>query len=125
MQEREKKIFGDPIKFSPVEVAKAYCFFQLTFEKYKSELSAVEQDLFLQYVACIRELPVWNSSFCHVHHEESLLDHSCFDLLISREVYIALFEQVLALYDLDISVVQDERSSIYDGHDTLYIPVSS
>jgi hypothetical protein len=29
------------------------------------------------------------------------------------------------LYDLDIAVVQDERSSIYDGHDTLYIPVSS
>lgn len=124
VKEREKKIFGDPIQFSPIEVAKAYCFFQLTFEKYSSELSAIEQDKFLQYVTSIKELPVWNSSFCHIQHEESLLDHNCFDLLISREVYITLFKKVFALYDLDIWVIQDERSSIYDGHDTLYIPVS-
>jgi hypothetical protein len=81
--------------------------------------------MFLQYIASIRALPVWNSSLCHMRYEESLLDHSCFDVLISREVYVTLFKQVFSLYDLDIAVVQDERSSIYDGHDTLYIPVSS
>ena len=125
VQEREKKIFGNPIQISPEEVAKAYCFFQLAFEKYKNELSAHEQDMFLQYIASIRALHVWNSSLCHMRHEESLLDHSCFDVLISREVYVTLFNQVFSLYDLDIAVVQDERSSIYDGHDTLYIPVST
>lgn len=46
------------------------------------------------------------------------------DLLIPREQYIPLFESVLALYGIDIPVYIDQRSSVYDGVDGLYIPDS-
>lgn len=43
---------------------------------------------------------------------------------ISREKYVKIFELVFQFYRINVPVIVDERSSIYDGEDWYYIPNS-
>jgi hypothetical protein len=51
-------------------------------------------------------------------------NQTLFEKKINRENYIRIFELVLAMYGINKPVEIDERSSIYDGDDALYIPSS-
>lgn len=57
-------------------------------------------------------------------HQMDVFEASTLARLVPRDRYIRVFETVFRIYGIDKPIREDERSSIYDGEDALYIPIA-
>jgi len=121
---RDQEIFGVLVSTRTREVSRSECFLQMTYNTSSYKLTSVEQDKYLEYMNLLTTLPVYREEVCNLNPLPELLDNEIFDCLIPREEYIRLFSIVFDFYGFDIPIIVDERNSIYDWQDALYIPRS-
>lgn len=72
---------------------------------------------------CVR-LPEWNEFTLSERPDTALeMPTPALDRLVPRDDYLSVFASVFRIYDIRKPIREDERSSIYDGEDALYIPI--
>lgn len=123
VQQFDYELFWHPISQDTWEVSRSYCYLSKALEVYGDELSGEEQKIFSWYLHLVGSLKTCNRSLCMLDKSPSLLDDTRFDVLVSRSIYIHLFELAFTFYGINIPIIIDERSSIYDSHDALYLPI--
>lgn len=123
----EDSLFWWNIKNSPEESKESVLFFEWLFQEKKSNLSLQEQEQFstllTQVKNFLREEYPWIVFEKSVFWNEDFLYHG-FEKRIHTDVYKNIFEKVFSLYELDIPVIFEERSSIYDSDTALRFPKS-
>lgn len=124
VQEMDKELFGDFVLERSREVSRSECLLLNTYKFFSERLSDKEKEEYMWYVELLKTLPSYKADICNLDLSTSLLDNPIFDCLIPREVYIRLFSFVFDFYKLNIPVVVDERSSVYDWPEAMYIPNS-
>jgi hypothetical protein len=120
----DAKLFGAWVCFQSREVSRSHFFLASTFSRYRTLLTDDEQARFSAYIDIVQALPARKDWLSHTFDEPSFLDEPFFVTQIPREIYIQMFAIVFQIYWLDIQIQQDERSSIYDHRDVLYVPLS-
>ena len=124
VQQLDYELFGHPIINDTWEVSRSDCYLSHALATYGDVLSPEEYACFQHVLTEIETLPAYNASLCKLALPVSLLDDDRFTCPVSREFYLQLFTLIFSFYGLQVPVVVDERSSIYDGHDALYFPSS-
>jgi hypothetical protein len=133
MENIEKELFGGNIRENPLEVANCYRNLKTKIEKKLSTMTEDQKKICFKVVNSVKSLPAFvdidgifknrktdirTMNYKKIFEENKEL----FEKKISRADYIKIFELVFAMYDIKKPVRIDERSSIYDGDDALYIP---
>ncbi len=118
----DREIFGQLVSERSREVSRSEAFLQRIYLENSDKLSSKEMKNYLKYVHRLRELPHYKEEIGLMSMSSSCLDDQLFDTLIYRDDYIDLFALVFDFYHLKVSIKIDERNSIYDGHDAMYIP---
>jgi len=121
----ETKLFWWKVSENEYEVRGSYEFLLELFQKQKKILNQEEQENFLWYLDTIKNsfnyLQDVNNLPNEKYKTESL---KLLDRNISRENYIKIFKLIFQIYDLKKDIIVEERSSIYDWADYLWIPDS-
>jgi len=128
IQSLEKENFGWMIKDNPKEIALCYDYLIEKYEETKEKLTENEREEYEQYLTDIKKLipeheyTYENNNF--TKNKEKVRINEILNSDIWRKEYIRIFHLVFDILWLNINIKEDERSSIYDWEDTLYIPTS-
>ncbi|USN54438.1 MAG: hypothetical protein H6765_07905 [Candidatus Peribacteria bacterium] len=121
----EQKWFGPLVQNETFEVSRSLALLSLQVKKDGKRLSKSERDELMKYINQGKKLRKYRKELEEMEESEWIMDSLPeFQKKISREVYAQVFALALDFYGLEIPVVVDERSSIYDGWSALHIPAN-
>lgn len=127
LQHIEQELFWPLVSSVSTEITWCYHTLQTIYAQGNWKLSSCQKKNFVSVLHKISSLPAFDvhaiASTSKTFSKDIRLDPNIFQFPIARKDYICLFENVLSLYGLDVAVVQEERSSIYDRSDALCIPI--
>lgn len=85
------------------------------------QLSSVEK---MELESLCERLPEWKEFMLSDNLDTTLeIPAPALDRLVPRDDYLSVFSAVFRIYGIRKPIREDERSSIYDGEDALYIPI--
>lgn len=122
IEKLELENFWWKIKDNPEELILSYEYLRDKFEKNNKLLSLDEKKIYKEYLNLVEQDLPKDYSY-HNRKKKVVFKNSILNKMISREKYIYIFKTVFDIIDLDFDVVEDERSSIYDGPNALHIPL--
>lgn len=133
MESIEKDLFGGNIRENPLEVANCYRSLKTKIEKKLPTMTEDQKRICEKLLASVKQLPAFldiENAFQSrtqdtrtTNYKKIFEDNKeLFEKKISRTDYIKIFELVFDMYGIRKSIKIDERNSIYDGDDGLYIP---
>lgn len=126
MEELEWKLYWWKICENKEEVIVCYEKLLELLEKNKDQINEEEVGIFREYLKQLKEefpyLDEENEENEENKKNEENEENEMMDKQISRKNYVKIFEIIFEIYWIEKKVVVDERSSIYDGPDSLCIP---
>ncbi len=133
MENIEKELFGGNIRENPLEVTNCYRNLKTKIEKKLPTMTEDQKKICFKVVNTVKSLPAFvdiDGIFKNRKTDTRTMNYKkifeenkeLFEKKISRTNYIKVFELVFAMYGIKKSVKIDERNSIYDGDDALYVP---
>lgn len=133
MEAIEATLFGGNIRENPLEVANCYRSLKTKIDKKIPMMTERQRQLSKKVLDTIKNLPAFidvdgifknrQKDTRDINYKKIITDNkTLLEKKISREDYVKIFELVFALYGIEKTVKIDERTSIYDGEDALYIP---
>lgn len=133
MENIEASLFGGNIRENPLEVANCYRSLKTKIDESFPKMTDRQKQLSHKLLASIKNLPAYiniDGIFSNkekdtrdINYKKIITDNTILlEKKISREDYVKIFELVFAIYGINKSIKIDERTSIYDGEDALYIP---
>jgi len=133
MEAIEKDLFGGNIRENPLEVANCYRSLKTKIEKKLPTMTEDQKKISEKLLSSVKALPAFvdsdgifknrekdtrTTNYKKVFEDNKIL----FEKKINRTDYVRIFELVFAMYGIKKPITIDERNSIYDGDDALYIP---
>lgn len=133
MENIEKELFGGNIRENSWEVVNCYRNLKKKIEKKLPTMNEKQKQLCFKILDMIVSLPAFvdidgifknrKTDTRAMNYKKIFEDNKVlFEKKISRNDYVKIFELVFAMYNIKKPVKIDERNSIYDGDDALYIP---
>ncbi|MFA6255694.1 MAG: hypothetical protein WC606_00795 [Candidatus Absconditabacterales bacterium] len=135
METIERDLFGGNIRENPLELVNCYRSLKAKIDKKLPTMTDDKKQICDKLLTSIKQSPAFidiegifknrQKDTRTMNYKKMFEDNqTLFEKKINRENYIRIFELVLAMYGINKPVEIDERSSIYDGDDALYIPSS-
>jgi hypothetical protein len=133
METIEKDLFGGNIRENPLEVTNSYKSLKTKIEKKLPTMTEAQKKISEKVLTSVKALPAFvdidgifknrekdtrNTNYKKIFENNKEL----FEKKINRIDYVRIFELVFSIYDIKKPIIIDERNSIYDGDDALYIP---
>lgn len=133
MENIEKDLFGGNIRENPLEVTNCYRSLKNKIEKKLPAMTENQKRISEKLLESVKKLPAFldiEGAFKNRGKDTRTMNYkkifednkALFEKKISRDDYIRIFELVFAMYGIKKPIKVDERNSIYDGDDGLYIP---
>ncbi len=124
MESMEIKLFWWNIRDNESEKKEIYTLLYELLQQNRDKLNINEQWRFIWYISNIKPIDVFEANIVWEKSESDKANDDMLDKLISREDYIKIFQLVFEIYGINKPIIVDERSSIYDWENALYIPDS-
>lgn len=133
MESIEKDLFGGNIRENPLEVTNCYRSLKTKIEKKLPTMTEDQKKICEKLLTSVKQLPAYvdiDGMFKNREKDTSTTNYKkifeenkeLFEKKINRTDYVRIFELVFAMYGIKKTITIDERNSIYDGDDGLYIP---
>ncbi|MCX6824120.1 MAG: hypothetical protein NT085_03250 [candidate division SR1 bacterium] len=133
MESIEKDLFGGNIRENPLEVVNCYRSLKTKIEKKLPTMTEDQKKISEKLLGSVKALPAFldvdgifenrETDTRTTNYKKVFEDNKeLFEKNISRTDYVRIFELVFAMYGINKPITIDERNSIYDGDDALYIP---
>lgn len=125
IEEIESYLFGGNIIWNKTEAKDCYKYLFNLFSKENWILSNWEKYRFNSYLESLKVF-IWDNEDLNIAGKPpiSLEDSPLIDKLVDRSDYVEIFKLVFQIYWINKPIIIDERSSIYDREDALFIPSS-
>lgn len=127
IEKYERQNFWPKIIDSPEEITLAYEYLRSIYEDNKNNLTKEEQKEYkTKFLERVRGCLPKNYKYKYNKKSKASdsFDNSILQRKIHRIKYISILKNVFDILCLDFDVVEDERSSIYDGPTALHIPLA-
>jgi len=133
MEKIEQGLFGGNIREDSLEVTNCYRSLKTKIEKKLPTMTEHQKKICEKLLKSVKQLPAYvdiDGIFKNREKDTRTKNHKkifeenkvLFEKKINRADYIKIFELVFAMYGIRKPIKVDERNSIYDGDDALYIP---
>ena len=133
METIEATLFGGNIRENSLEVVNCYRSLKTKIDKKLPMMTERQKQLSKKVIDTIKWLPTFidvdgifknrQKDTREVNYKKIIADNKALlEKKITRDDYVKIFELVFALYGVNKTVKIDERTSIYDGEESLHIP---
>jgi len=127
MENIEKELYDWKVIDNHKEVKQCYDYLNLLLTNNFNLISKKEKEIFERYIKILKErINIKENSDLNNEktnkEKKDDLNNNILQKKIKRDDYIKIFQIVFDIYDINKPIIVDERSSIYDGQEALYIP---